>query len=244
MEFLGDIGIEPKLVIAQIVNFLVLVFVLRLVVYKPMLGIFKKRGELTEKLKRDLTELDKKKNEAEAASRAKVLDAEGRASEIIERARKTVSAFEEHSLEENRRYLDDLFRDTKTRIEAAKRELVSLNREAVAGEARRLVESFFSGTLQRELHERLVKSALENFEEIEPKETDIVFKGPIEVWSVFALDRQAKSRMTRAAQKKFGKRLAVEFREEPGLGAGIQIRWGGYMLDGSLTGRLAELANK
>ena len=61
MEFLGQIGIDPKMVLAQMVNFLILVFILRLVLYKPILKIFKEREKATETLEKNIGDIEKNK---------------------------------------------------------------------------------------------------------------------------------------------------------------------------------------
>lgn len=48
MEILHNFGFDPKLFIAQIVNFLLILFVMRKFFYKPVLDILKKRQKLIE----------------------------------------------------------------------------------------------------------------------------------------------------------------------------------------------------
>jgi len=45
MEILKTFGFEPKLFIAQIINFVILLFVLKKILYKPILGMIKKRED-------------------------------------------------------------------------------------------------------------------------------------------------------------------------------------------------------
>ncbi len=241
MEFLGKIGIEPKLVLAQIINFLALVFILRLLVYKPLVAIFKKRMELTKKLENDLAEVEKKKVEAEAAYRAKLLDGQSRADEIIRKGRGTAEIFAEGTAEKNREYLDQMLKETKERIEGAKSELAKFNRQAVRDDAFRLTAQFLTYRLRQELHEKLVRDALHNLEELGSREEDIAFKGPVMALTAFALQERALKNLKGLLQKKFGKKIMLAIDTEPGLEAGLIIRWGGYELDGSLRGDLKRL---
>ncbi|MDO8557814.1 MAG: F0F1 ATP synthase subunit delta [bacterium] len=241
MEFLGKIGIEPKLVFAQIINFLVLVFILRFIVYKPILAIFKKRSELVKKLEQDLTDIEKKKKEAEATYQAKILDGQSRADEIIRKGRRTAEIFGEDTSEKNREYLDQTLKETKERIEGAKSELAKLSRQTSRDEASRLTMRFLTEKLQRELHEKLVGDALRNLEELGGREEDIAFKGTVTVLTAFALPRGILNQCKHLLQQKFGKKIVCVIEIEPGLKAGLIIRWGGYELDGSLHGQLSQL---
>ena len=87
-----QLGIEPNLLLAQIVNFLIIFFVLSKLLYKPILGMLEKRKkeiavglELTEKMRAEEEKLNVKKE--------KVLeDARKEGKNIIEAARKDADA--------------------------------------------------------------------------------------------------------------------------------------------------------
>ncbi len=61
MELLQTLGIEPKLLIAQIVNFAILLFVLWKVAYKPLLTLMKDRSERIEKSLQDAEAMQKER---------------------------------------------------------------------------------------------------------------------------------------------------------------------------------------
>ena len=78
--------------IAQILNFLVLVFVLAKFAYKPLLGMMEERKN---KIASDLDAAENAKKDAEAVKAeyaAKLADARQEAQAIIENARKTAQA--------------------------------------------------------------------------------------------------------------------------------------------------------
>jgi len=82
------LGIEPKLLIAQIVNFLIIVFVLSKLLYKPILSMLEKRKkEIEEGLK--LTEKMREEEEKFQQKKQKMLETtRGEAASILEEARK------------------------------------------------------------------------------------------------------------------------------------------------------------
>ena len=82
------LGIEPKLLIAQIVNFLIIVFVLSKLLYKPILSMLAKRKkeieeglQLTEKMRAEEEKFQQKKQKMLETTR-------GEAQSILEEARK------------------------------------------------------------------------------------------------------------------------------------------------------------
>ncbi len=56
MEILKNFGFDPILLVAQIVNFLIILFLLKKFLYKPVLGMLKKRKEDIEKGAKDAEE--------------------------------------------------------------------------------------------------------------------------------------------------------------------------------------------
>lgn len=107
--------------IAQILNFLVLVFVLAKFAYKPLLGIMEERKN---KIASDLEAADKAKADAEAVKSeyaAKLADARQEAQAIIDNARKTAQAAH-----------DKIMADTKAEQEqliAAAKETIALEKQ-------------------------------------------------------------------------------------------------------------------
>lgn len=119
--------------IAQILNFLVLVFVLAKFVYKPVLGIMEERKN---KIASDLETAEKTKNDAEAVKAeyaAKLADARQEAQAIIENARKTAQAAH-----------DKIMADTKVEQEqyvAAQKEIIATEKKKAMDEVRAQVIS-------------------------------------------------------------------------------------------------------
>ena len=119
--------------IAQILNFLVLVFVLAKFAYKPLLGMMEERKN---KIASDLETAEKAKNDAEAVKAeyaAKLADARQEAQAIIENARKTAQAAH-----------DKIMADTKVEQEqyvAAQKEIIATEKKKAMDEVRAQVIS-------------------------------------------------------------------------------------------------------
>ena len=119
--------------IAQILNFLVLVFVLAKFVYKPVLGIMEERKN---KIASDLETAEKAKNDAEAVKAeyaAKLADARQEAQAIIENVRKSAQAAH-----------DKIMADTKVEQEqyvAAQKEIIATEKKKAMDEVRAQVIS-------------------------------------------------------------------------------------------------------
>lgn len=102
-----QLGIEPNLLLAQIVNFLIIMFVLSKLLYKPILGMLEKRKKeiaaglaLTEKMRGEEEKMRQSKEKVleEARKEARAIveeakkDAQKQEKEIVEDAHKQASA--------------------------------------------------------------------------------------------------------------------------------------------------------
>lgn len=107
MELLKDFGFDPILLTAQIINFLIVLVVLKKFMYKPVLDMLKKRENEIKKGLKDSEESQKLLVDAEEKEKKILQNARNEADQMIAAAKKEA---------------DDLKNDTleKTRLEAEK----------------------------------------------------------------------------------------------------------------------------
>ena len=111
--------------IAQILNFLFLVFVLAKFAYKPLLNIMEERKN---KIAADLEAADAAKAEAEAVKSeyaAKLADARQEAQAIVEAARKSAQAAHDKIMAETKAEQDQVVADAKEAIELEKQKALA-----------------------------------------------------------------------------------------------------------------------
>jgi len=155
------LGIEPKLLLAQIVNFLVIMIVLTRLLFKPILAILEKRRkeireglEITERMKQEEAKLGVRKDKllSEARSQARV---------IIEDAKKQGKVAERDIVDVAHKDAQELLRKAGQQAEALHTSMIlDLRRETVelAGEmAKRLVSAVLSPQDQHRLIEKHLK---------------------------------------------------------------------------------------
>lgn len=120
---LENIGIDGKLLTFQIINFLVLVFVLNKFLYKPVLKIIKDRqSEINSGLK--LKEDMEKKEEGLRKERQEILSgAREEAQEILEQKRKEADKVKEKIIAEARIEKEEIVTSGKREVEANRIEM-------------------------------------------------------------------------------------------------------------------------
>lgn len=154
------LGIDPALLISQIVNFLLLLLVLRFLLYKPILNMLQERREkikeglqYAERVKEEMTaEREKHQKELEEARR-KAEEAIAQASRISEKEREKIVA---EAQEEAHRILEQ----ARAEIEYERRQaMIDLQEQAVElaiAAASKVIDK----SLDKKEHRRLIKEFL------------------------------------------------------------------------------------
>ncbi|CAF0689649.1 F0F1 ATP synthase subunit B [Candidatus Methylacidithermus pantelleriae] len=163
-ETLLQLGISWPKLLAQTLNFAIVLFVLQRYAYRPILRLLEERRERIAESLRKAEEIDRLLAEAEAKRKAIVMEANQRASQIIEEAQRAAEV-------QGQRYLDRALQESE-QILAKARELAAREREQTLAEVRRQVvrlvvelTSRVSGkVLTQEDHRRLQEETLAELE--------------------------------------------------------------------------------
>ena len=86
MEILKQFGIDPILLIAQVVNFLILLFILKKLLYKPLLGVLETRKKRIEESLKNAEEIEKRLNEISGREQEAILKSAKEGEKIIKEA--------------------------------------------------------------------------------------------------------------------------------------------------------------
>lgn len=117
MEVLAKLGIDWKLLLAQAVNFLVLLWVLRRFAYRPMLEFLEKRTRRIEAGLRDAKRAEEKLRNIEEQEKDVLKKAKQEASDIVRRARETARETSEKLLTESRAEATRMLEDARAKLE-------------------------------------------------------------------------------------------------------------------------------
>jgi F-type H+-transporting ATPase subunit b len=156
----SQLGIDWRLLISQAVNFLLLLIILRLFVYKPVLNILKKRQEKIEEGIAKTEEADQRLKDVDVVSIKKVKEAEDKAMGIIrstqERAKEKEAELLEKAKEKEAAYMKKVEQSVLAEKETARREMEK--------EATGLVKQALVKTVELapdKIDEALIKRAVE-----------------------------------------------------------------------------------
>lgn len=145
-NILSDFGVQPVLLLAQVVNFVVLLFILKKLLYKPVLDMLQKRKEV---IAQSLKNAEKIQEELDAI--------ENRKQEVIDKAIEEGKKIIAESTAAGNQFYTDAQAKSKADTEAMMEQAVQM----IAGEKEKMkseVKSEVAGMIEMSLEKVLGKS--------------------------------------------------------------------------------------
>ena len=166
MEILNNFGFEPILFIAQIVNFLIIFFVLKKYLYKPVLKLLDERKNKIVKGLKDAEESAKLLEQTLQKEEKILKDAQSKARELIEEAKKQNEQMLKNSEEETNKKINKMLKDAREQITyetglAEKRLETNISKLAVA-----FLEKSVKGLFGEKEQEAIMKEAVKKLKKV------------------------------------------------------------------------------
>lgn len=162
MELLEKLGINPVLLVTQIINFLVLLFILKKFLYKPILEMLeRRRTKILEGLKK-AQEIEKKYQETERVQEEKLYQARVRAGEILQEAKERVEKMQQEILKKSEKEAEVILEKAKKEIENERLKMLQEVRSEIAYLVVLALQKILAKELDKRTQERLVKDAIED----------------------------------------------------------------------------------
>jgi F-type H+-transporting ATPase subunit b len=152
-DLLEKLGIEPLLLIAQAVNFLLLLVILSKFLYRPLISMLDKRSEKIEKSLRKAEQIEMDARKAQERFDQKISDAHKQASELIDQAKKDADQAKVNMIKQAEEKSNDIITRGKN-ILRQERELLS---KELRQETAQLVVKATTQILEEELTEEKKK---------------------------------------------------------------------------------------
>ena len=145
MELLDKLGIDWRLLIAQIINFGVLLFILHRFLYKPILRVLEKRRKEIKENDERTKELAKRIEKTEEDYEERILEAEKKSQVILKEAEENANKLKSELVDEGRKNAAALLKESKEQSMREKEEI----RESILKETSALVKESVRKILQR-----------------------------------------------------------------------------------------------
>jgi len=231
--------------VLEILNFLVLVWLLQRFLYKPILKVVTARQAATDEAARRTREMESKAHELQAQYEARLQNweqerakARGALLEELRGERERAVAALHESLEQERRKAGVL--DERRRADEAAR-----NERQAMEQALAFVRRLLAGLSGPELESKLVQLAIDELQRLpEPRKSALhealrTSTEPPTVCSAYPMPPAQREALSRALGRLLDGVCECHFREEPVLLAGVRITVGPWVLQANLGEELS-----
>ncbi|MBI2638657.1 F0F1 ATP synthase subunit B [Candidatus Peregrinibacteria bacterium] len=163
MELIHKLGIDWKLLIAQIVNFFILLFVLYKFVYRPVLDMLDKRSKTIEKGIADAKESEQRLIHIEKMRETRMAETEKAIGKLLDQAKIDAEAMKKDIVAAAHAQSEDLLRRSRIQMEEEKQKMIQdVKREVTAFimlATGKLLEREFSSADQKRLADVIASEA-------------------------------------------------------------------------------------
>lgn len=234
-------------VAAQVINFLILVWLMKRYLYRPILHAIDEREQ---KIAAEVADADAKRSEAhkerdDFSQKSAALDQ--RRSDLINKARSDAEALKERLVKEARQKADEV---TAERQESMKNDARNLNQalvqraqQEVFAISRKTLTDLAGASLEEQVSEKFIQRLkdMDSAAKAELAEGVTSCDEPAIIRSAFPLPNEQRSAIQQAINEIFAAEVYTQFQTAPEIISGIELTAGGKKLAWSIADYLTSL---
>ncbi|MCK4891828.1 MAG: F0F1 ATP synthase subunit B [Candidatus Pacebacteria bacterium] len=153
-EIFEKLGLDPKLLIAQAVNFILLLIILQKIGYKPILKMLNDRTEKIEKSLKQAKKIEEELKNTEETKLAEIKKAKQESQEIIKEANKLSEKKSQEMIEKTKAKTKEIVDGAKQEIQAEKESSIAEAKSEISDIsiqiAKKIIGSNFDENKERE----------------------------------------------------------------------------------------------
>jgi F-type H+-transporting ATPase subunit b len=233
-------------VAAQVVNFLVLVWLLKRFLYQPVVRAMRRREDhIAERLNDADVKLKEAQEKAEAFE-LKQRELESARERLMGEAREEVEQERKVLREKMRAEIKEERREWQLQAQRERESFVRDLRSQIASQFESLAGNALRDLADRSLEEQIGRHLAQRLDDLEEEEANSIHKaaqkagGGLHVLSSFELSAEVRRGLTRSLHERFGEDLDVDYQTSDDLDCGIEIQTAGRSIMWSLDSYLDE----
>lgn len=239
--------IDGFTLIAQVVNFLVLVWLLKRLLYGRIVQAMNEREA---KIAARLDEAARKRDEAEREAdryRTRNREIEEQRERILARTREEAETRRQQLTEEAKQNVERMQAQWFEALRQEKKQFIEDFREQLGQKIFVIARRALKDLANTELEQQMVSVFLERIREQEPSEREVFLDAirasdqEVEFRSTFLVSAETKERVLRGLRDHFADDLVARFEVDPGLGCGIELHAHSHRLTWNLESYLEAL---
>jgi len=236
--------------IAQIVNFLILVFLLRQLLYKRIIRVMDQREE---KIRARLKEADEKQKKADREGesfREKKEDLEQKKKDIFHKAEQEADERKQELLNKARKEVNDDQKKWRQSLQRQKDTFLTNLKETAGRQIYAAVRKVLNDLADEELEDHIIQyfvKRIKNLDKKRKKELQEQLEdssGEVIAVSAFGLKKRQQKSLKESFYELFDKEVPVEFEQESELIGGVELHAQDQTIAWSIDSYLSELEER
>ena len=230
-------------VAAQVVNFLILVYVLKRFLYRPVLAAMERRRRNVAERLEEAERRERTAEDARARYERQLRDLEHSKDALLVEARNDAQRERNVRLEQARREVGVARQDWRQDLEREREDTHNRLRMAVAESALEVARHLLSELSGADLERRMAERLLTRLADLDGQQREDLRKGgsPVRIRSAFELEPDLRTRITHVVHEHIGDDLDVEYALAPGLLGGLELSAGGLRIGWTLADHIEGL---
>ena len=160
LEIFEKLGLDYKLIIAQSVNFVLLLLILQRLAYKPLLKMLKDRSDKIEKSLKQAKKIEEELKNTEETKLVEIKKAKQEAGTIIKEAHETAEKRSQEAIENTKIKAQEILDKTKKEIISEKERSVEEAKKEIADVSIQIAEKIISGKIDKNEQKDLIDDVL------------------------------------------------------------------------------------
>lgn len=231
-------------VAAQILNFLILLALLKYFLYDRIVQAMDARQQELQQRRQEAEDERRRAEEERQDYENMRRELDDRKQQFLDKARQEADELRQRLREEAREETDELREKWRESLEREHERFLRELRQIVVRALGRAVETAVSALADESLQSRAVEALLGRLDQLTDEDRDRLARAApngLQVLGPFELEQGQKSRLTKALRAVTDSEARVEYADDPEMALGLEVRGKGVKLTWNLEGYLQDL---
>ena len=229
----------------QVINFVVLLFILKKLLYKPVKEIMEKRRGLIEKTIGDAERTKKEALELKEQQQQEVNRLKALQPQMIENVKKEAAEERKKLLMEAKEEAAKMIEKEKSLFEIEKKKSENALRDNIIESVSVFASNLMKDISDEDLNKSVYRKVLRELERISPNMKAIEDGSPsIDLVSAYPLEEEELMQLEKILEQHLSKKLTINTNVDRSLIAGLKIKLNDRVYDFSLKGQIDSLTSR
>jgi F-type H+-transporting ATPase subunit b len=236
--------------VAQIINFLILVFLLRQLLYKRIVRAMDQREEKIKARMREAEEKQEKADQEAESFREEKEKLEKEKQKILNKAEQQADKKKQDLLDKARKEVDENKEKWRESLQRQKESFMAQLKQTAGRRIYAAVRKVLDDLADEELEDRIIRYFISRIKKLDKKKIKELQEklkdssGKVVVISAFEIKKKLRKSLEEAVQELFDKEVPLEFEQESGLIGGVELHAHDQTIAWSIDSYLSELEER